>query len=193
MLDTGYDWTGKQIARITLPINPADLAVATPCAKWDLRQVLNHQVGVVDMLADRVTGADNAAASWAGSVAQQLADSNIIGTDPEAAYAAAVDKIRAVWRTPGLFDRTCVLPFGEVPVRTAATVALIDVVVHGWDVAKALGGTEEIPPTLAESILELAPPIVERARGRAFGPAITSLPPDATATDRLVALLGRQP
>lgn len=200
LLDTGYDWTGKRIAGITPPATTADLAVRTPCAQWDLRQLLNHQIGVVGMMAERITAAAGATApagattaSAPGSAAQQLADTDTIGSDPAAAYAVAVDKARTAWRTPGVLDRTCVLPIGEVPVRMAATVALTDVVVHGWDVAQALGAPAEIPPMLAEALLDLVRPIAEQVRGRAFGPEITDLPRDATPSDRLVAFLGRTP
>jgi uncharacterized protein (TIGR03086 family) len=189
LLDTGYDWAGRRIAEVT----PPNLAAPTPCEKWNLGQLLNHQIGVVHMMADRITTSPSSTASGPGPVGQQLADTDIIGADPTAAYAAAVEKIRAVWRTPGLLERMCVLPLGEVPVRMAATVALTDVVVHGWDVATALGRPAEIPPALAESILELVRPIAESTRGRAFGPQITDLPPGATASDRLVAFLGRKP
>ncbi len=195
LLDIGYHWAGQRIAEITPPITSADLTAPTPCEKWDLSQLLNHQIGVVGMMAGRITSSQSATAAGPGSVAQQLADADadVIGTDPATAYAAAVDKARAAWRTPGVLDRTCVLPLGEVPVRTAATVAVTDVVVHGWDVARALGKPAEIPPALAESILELVRPIAEGIRGRAFGPEITDLPPGATPSDHLVAFLGRQP
>lgn len=189
LLDAGYDWTARRIAEIATPVTAADLAARTPCERWSLHQLLNHQIGVVGMMADRITSTDGEPASSA----LQLADTDCVGTDPSAAYAAAVERASAAFHTPGVLDGTCVLALGEVSVRMAATLSLTDVVVHGWDVARALGKPVDIPPTLAESILELASPFADSVRGRAFGPEITDLPPDASASDRLVAFLGRKP
>lgn len=189
LLDTGYDWTARRIAEVATPVTAADLAARTPCEQWNLHQLLNHQIGVVGMMADRLASTDGEPAS-SGS---RLADVDRVGTDPSVAYAAEVERVTAAWHTPGVLDRTCVLPLGEVDVRMAATLSLTDVVVHGWDVARALGKPVDIPPPLAESILELVSPFADGVRGRAFGPAITGLPPDASASDRLVAFLGRKP
>ncbi len=163
LLDTGYDWVGLRIAEVA----PADLDSSTPCEKWDLRQLLNHQIGVVSMIADRVIAAEPATAAELGLLAEQVASADIIGTDPAAAYAATVDRARAAWRIPGVFDRTCVMPMGEIPVRVAATVALTDVVTHGWDTARALGSRAHLSDRTATAGAARRPRYSVRARCKA--------------------------
>lgn len=68
----------------------------------------------------------------------------------------------------------------------------IDVLIHGWDLAKATGQDSRIDPELVDACLEVVEPQAELFRGAGvFGPAITP-PPGAGAQERLLALLGRQ-
>ena len=78
------------------------------------------------------------------------------------------------WRTPGVLDATITLPFGEVPGSVGASINFIDVLVHGWDLAKATSQDRRLEPHLAEPALTLARGIVNdqlRTAG-AFGPEV---------------------
>ena len=69
----------------------------------------------------------------------------------------------------------------------------LDIVVHGWDLAKATGQDVTLDPTLAEEVLGFArQAVTEQMRGARIGPEI-AVDPAASPTDRLVAFLGRQP
>ena len=79
---------------------------------------------------------------------------------------------------------------------TSALVAgtgAIEITVHGWDVARACGRTDPVPPALADELLDLAPLLVACTDrpGRFDRPV--PVPPGAAPGDRLVAFLGRQP
>ena len=92
-----------------------------------------------------------------------------------------------------MLSGTCELPFGPAPVQVAARIALLDAVVHGWDVARATGEAADIPDELAEPILAFAPDLLPGApRGTAFADEVTTDKPNS-ASDRLVAFLGRKP
>ena len=77
-------------------------------------------------------------------------------------------------------------------VLVAGTGA-IEITVHGWDVARACGRTDPVPPALADELLDLAPLLVACTDrpGRFDRPV--PVPPGAAPGDRLVAFLGRQP
>jgi hypothetical protein len=64
------------------------------------------------------------------------------------------------------------------------------VVVHGWDVSQATGECADIPDALAEPILEFSRGAVGPARGRAFGPDLST---GESLSDRTVSFLGRRP
>ena len=75
-----------------------------------------------------------------------------------------------------------------------ASINFIDVLVHGWDLAKATSQDRRLEPHLTEPSLTLARGIVNdqlRTAG-AFGPEV-GVAADAPMGDRLVAFLGRTP
>ena len=79
-------------------------------------------------------------------------------------------------------------------------VASGDLVVHGWDLARATGQDDTMDPDEVAQMLPFAegmPP--EMRTPGAFGPGvvvfgpIVELPADAPAQDRLLGLMGRDP
>ena len=195
LLDQGYAWTAGRV----WAVRAHDLDRPTPCTRWDLRHLLNHLIGAQQLLTGAVaapppgTGPGLDADADAATVSQTLADADLVGTDPVGAYDAMVERAMAVWRTPDVLSGTCELPFGPAPVQVAARIALLDAVVHGWDVARATGEAADIPDELAEPILAFAPDLLAGApRGTAFADEVTTDKPNS-ASDRLVAFLGRKP
>ncbi len=82
-----------------------------------------------------------------------------------------------------------------MPGAGLAGFAVLDVLVHGWDLAKAIGHETDIDPDLAEPMLTFAQQAIGDDMGmRAprIGPAI-AVADGAGATSCLVAYLGREP
>jgi uncharacterized protein (TIGR03086 family) len=86
------------------------------------------------------------------------------------------------------------LPIGAVPGVVALGMHVVETLVHGWDLAKATGQPTDIKPDLCAIAWDNVRGVNDdlRGAGRPFGPAV-DVPGDASATDRLVAWLGRQP
>jgi uncharacterized protein (TIGR03086 family) len=175
LLEQGFGWTGDRLAQV----GPADLDAATPCEGWQLRELLNHMLAALGRLA----------AAAEGEAPPPEVDR--LGDDcGRSAFAEVRERALAVWRTPGVMERTCALPLGQIPGGTAARLNLVEVVVHGWDVSRATGERAAIPDALAEPILEFSRQAVAPARGRAFGPDLST---GETLSDRTVSFLGRRP
>jgi uncharacterized protein (TIGR03086 family) len=75
-------------------------------------------------------------------------------------------------------------------------VALDELVLHGWDVARASGQPYEPDPVALEAIhgflAPLAAPEQAAMRGTIFGPVVP-VPDTAPMLDRVVGLAGRDP
>ena len=157
---------------------------ATPCDGWDVRDVVNHLSTVTEKFTRFACGED-------GLLREERRD--WLGEEPAAGFAAIAAASQRAWiEHPEALDRTCQLPFGEFDGAVAAAINLFDVVVHGWDVATAVGltwrpalGAVDLSIGVAEQLV--APE--SRASGQFAPPSSSSSP---TPLGRLLAMTGRR-
>ena len=173
-----FDHTGAVLAGVA----PEQWDDATPCAEWDVRALAAHTTGVVENMGRAARGA---------SLLPSVNDVDL-GPDPAAHFRTVAAASIAAWRTVDP-DGTIDFGNGPRPAEVGAMINLLDTATHTWDLARATGQSEALPAGVAEAALEAARAIVvDEIRGpRGFDPAITPAP-DATATEQLVAFLGRK-
>ncbi|MFI7675645.1 TIGR03086 family metal-binding protein [Actinophytocola sp. NPDC049390] len=159
----------------------ADLTRPTPCADWDLRALLDH-------VNDSLLALHEAAAL--GRVFPETADDT--GRDPIALVRDRATRLVGAW-TPPVPRREVAL--GELALTSAivTTTGALEVVVHGWDVARACGADATVPDGLATELLDLVPLLVAAGDRPARFATPIATPFGAVSGDRLVALLGRHP
>jgi uncharacterized protein (TIGR03086 family) len=163
-------------------IRPTDLDRATPCREWDLRALLHH---MIDSLAALHEAADTG-----------YVELTPLPADPGVQDFVGSLKDRAC-RLLGAWTSTRDRAIGIADLRLAsslvASTGAIEVAVHGWDVSAACGRPREIPPQLADDLLDLAMLLVtERDRPGRFAHALGT-PVGASPSDRLLRWLGRDP
>lgn len=165
-------------------VTPADLALPTPCEGWDLRTLLDHFFGNLHRWAARLNGGDPTAPT------PTLADA---GDDVEAAWRTARDALLEALRVPGAIDREVPMPGGRVAnSRMLVGIMPVELLLHGWDAARAVGAPADFDPQLAGELLETARPLMENAgRGSSFAEEQPA-PAGCTAADRLAAFSGRR-
>ena len=167
----------------------ADPDGPTPCDQWTIAALLNHATNGTRTLA-RVLSGDIVDPSVFDP---QAMATNDVGPDRAASFAAAAAELLAAASTPGALDRLCTMPMGELPGVVVANIALLDSVVHGWDLATAAGSAVTMPEPVAQAVLQFAQQMVgDGQRGTLFGPAV-DVPASADSTARLVGFLGRRP
>jgi uncharacterized protein (TIGR03086 family) len=157
---------------------------ATPCADWDARALVNH------LVSGNLWAAELAAGGTIGGVGTRL-DGDLLGSDPAAACAASAAAAAAAFRRPGALDAPCAVSYGPVPGSVYAGHRFLDVLVHGWDLAVATGQDYTLDPELMQACRQIIEPQLEAFRSAgALGPEVT-VPADASAQTRFLALLGR--
>jgi uncharacterized protein (TIGR03086 family) len=156
----------------------------TPCADWDARALVNH------LVSGNLWAAELAAGGTIGGVGTRL-DGDLLGSDPAAAYAASAAAAAAAFRRPGALDAPCAVSYGPVPGSVYAGHRFLDVLVHGRDLAVATGQDYTLDPELMQACRQIIEPQLEAFRSAgALGPEVT-VPADASAQIRFLALLGR--
>ena len=89
-------------------------------------------------------------------------------------------------------DRVVHLSFGDVPGHEYVTQLVADLVIHGWDLAHAIGQDETLDPELVSLCSSWFSGVAEQARGAGVvGPALP-VPESADAQTRLLADFGRR-
>jgi|tagenome__1003787_1003787.scaffolds.fasta_scaffold20554013_2 uncharacterized protein (TIGR03086 family) len=185
-LATALDGTGRLVAGVT----DDQWEAPTPCAGWDVRQLVNHLVGGNRLFARVLSGEPLPPVEQLG----RHAGEDQLGDDPAAAWRGSAEAMLAAFRGPGVLERMHTVPAGTLPGPAALHLRIVETLVHGWDLARATGQQPPFPDELAEQELTFSRDLLGRLpEGRQpFGP---SRPADdgAPAIDRLAALLGRTP
>jgi uncharacterized protein (TIGR03086 family) len=156
----------------------------TPCSEWGVRALVNHLVS------------EN---RWApplfeGRTIAEVGDrfeGDLLGEDPKAAWDDSAREAVAAVREDGALDRTVHLSFGDLRGREYAMQLFADTLVHGWDLARAIGADERLDPELIEACTAWFVNVedIYRSAG-AVGPK-PEVPADADPQTRLLAMFGR--
>ncbi|WP_019632059.1 TIGR03086 family metal-binding protein [Actinomadura atramentaria] len=177
-----------RLATLTNEI-PDDLLTApTPCPGLTVGDLLEHVDGFSLAFA---AAARKAVPPGVGG--RRAPDASRLTPDWRGRIPAALDDLVAAWRDPAAWTGDTRVGGVDLPGATAGLFALDELVVHGWDLARAA----ELPFAADDRDVEacarvLTPAPGEERTGDAFGPVVP-VPPDASPLDRLIGLSGRNP
>ncbi len=165
-------------------IGPDQLGLETPCAGWDVRDLLNH------VIAGNFWAAELASGKSIADVGDRL-DGDVVGTDPLEAYDRSAEAAVKAFEAPGALQAPCAVSYGPVPGEVYAGHRFLDVFVHGWDLAQATGQDSALDPALVDACAEvLAPQADLLAQSGQFGTPAAA-PAGSSAQTRLLSQLGR--
>jgi uncharacterized protein (TIGR03086 family) len=156
----------------------------TPCEYYAVGDLLDH-----------VRGAALAFTAAARKTPTEVAPSGD-GADLPADWRTQLQRdvldLAEAWRSPGAWEGTTRAGGVDLPADVAGIVALDEVVIHGWDLARAIGA----PASYAGPGLEAVHETVRHFRSQGidglFGPEV-AVPNDAPLFDRVLGLSGRDP
>ncbi|MFF4188705.1 TIGR03086 family metal-binding protein [Streptomyces sp. NPDC001691] len=175
-----------EAARIARGVTPDRLAGPTPCAEWDVRALVNHWVlytshglehrALRKPLPDELGARDfTADADWAQR------------------YAAQLDRAVAAWADPAVWEGDVDLGGAALPARQIASMIVKEMVVHGWDVARATGQQVRLSEESAAFVLKVVEDNAELYRQyQGFADPVEP-PADADTLERALSASGRDP
>ncbi|WP_200303104.1 TIGR03086 family metal-binding protein [Streptomyces adelaidensis] len=159
----------------------------TPCAEWSVRDLVNHLVSEQLWVPSLVRDA---------CMIEEVGDTfegDLLGTDPAASWDTAAHSAREAFAGPGALERTVHLSYGDTPATAYCAQMVADLVVHAWDLSRAIGADERLPQELVSFAAdEVAPYAEELEKSGLFGAPVEP-PAGADAQTRLLCLLGRRP
>jgi uncharacterized protein (TIGR03086 family) len=178
------------MVRLVTNVDDAMLTGPTPNPDYTLGDLLDHIGG----LALAFTGA---ATKDTGDATAQTpsGDASRLGDDWRTRIPRDLATLAAAWRDPDAWTGMTSAGGVALPGEIAGIIALDELVVHGWDVARASGQSFSVDQPSLDAVHEFAQQIQAagpEAREGLFGPAVI-VPDDAPLLDRVIGLTGRDP
>lgn len=180
LLERAIAYTQGSLQLVTVQ----DLSRATPCAEWNLRELLDHlresMVALREAADVGCVDPPSASSGSSGSVGE------LVGGLRQGAGA-----LLGAWTLAEGRESVAV---GGCAIESSLLtgVGAVEVAVHGWDVARACGRSLPIPPGLARELLALAPYVVSPMDR----PVRFAVPLEPVTTgdpyEELMAFLGRR-
>jgi uncharacterized protein (TIGR03086 family) len=182
------DAASGEFAKRLRVVAPAQWELPTPCAEWNVRQLVSHVVAGNRMASILLRGGtrDDALAPFA---------TDVLGANPVEAFNGSYRLMYDAAKRPGALDRVVPHPAFEMPATTLFGFRVTDLALHGWDLARATGQDETIHPDVVAALWDqLAPDKEMIAASGAFGSgASRSLGDEAPLQARVLDLCGRRP
>ena len=163
----------------------ADLAGPTPCRDWDLRTLATHFLGTSGAFvrAGRTKALDPDDPWGANAVLDETRWADQL--------AGQVEAMGEAWSRPEAWTGS--IEGARMPAPAVGELGLIELLLHGWDVARAGGQSLDISDELGAELLRCVEPTVEQGRQfEVYGPPV-DVPEGSSAFVRALALSGRDP
>ncbi|MBW0271029.1 hypothetical protein ATM97_08620 [Nocardia sp. MH4] len=176
------------MSKLLRTLTPDQLTAPTPCAEFDVRALLNHLL----FWGPSLVGAASKAAVAPPAAAETEVD--LTADDWSTALETQLGELAAAWRDPAAWQGTTRLGGPtELPASLVGGIVVGELIVHGWDLARALGTTVEWDDDLLDYVLDETAATADQGRAMGiYGPEIP-VAADAPLLDRILGLTGRDP
>jgi uncharacterized protein (TIGR03086 family) len=179
----------RRMADLISGVAQDSLDAPTPCPKYTLGDLVDHVGGLslaFTAAATKAVAGDRAPGP--------SGEASRLGDDWRTRIPRDLLGLAEAWRDPAAWSGFTQAGGVDLPGEIAGLVALDELVIHGWDVARASGQAYECDPSTLEAVYEFVAPmsVPGQEEQRIFGPVV-DVPGDAPLLDRLIGLTGRNP
>jgi len=180
----------SEVKRLLAGITDEQLSAPTPCESTPVAGLLDHFIGL--------TGAFRDAARKATGPNSPPASVSAANLDPEwrTVLPKQLDELAAAWKDPAAWEGMTWAGGVELPAEVMGGVAVDELVLHGWDLARATGQSFSADQQSTEACFgftsAMSQPGEEAGREGLFGPVV-EVDEDAPMLDRALGFSGRDP
>ena len=181
----------REVARLLEGVTDDQLSAPSP-SDCDVATLLDHLMG----LTMAFTWAAEKSASEHGPTGPGRSSAKALDPDWRSVLPGRLDALADAWSKPSAWEGMTEAGGVPLPGEVAAVVALDEVVLHGWDLARATGQEFNCDPANADAVLGFtersAQPDQAAMRTGLFGPVVP-VADDAPVFDRALGFAGRDP
>ncbi|MFI6821371.1 TIGR03086 family metal-binding protein [Micromonospora sp. NPDC050187] len=162
-------------------ISDDQLDLPTPCREYAVRDLLGHLFQVVVNFQEL---AARRPADWSEQP-------DLLTGDWRDRFGVETERVIGAWSEPSALEG--VSPGMGMPQEVVGGMLLLDLTVHGWDLARSTGQPYQADPAVVAELLGLVARLAPTARERGVFGAVVE--PADTGDDlaRLLGLTGRDP
>jgi uncharacterized protein (TIGR03086 family) len=182
-----YRRRAARFEELILGVGRVAWASQSPCQGWTARDVVDHVVGMH--------------AAMLAPLGRSLGPESSAVAGPIGAFTSARARLQHALDDPAVAGIACDTPTGTLTFAEHVDAALsVDLVVHGWDLARATGQDDTIQHEDLQLLWPIAEAIPEQFRvPGAFRPGLVVLGPqvpvaaDAPLQHKILGMYGRDP
>lgn len=192
MLDLGP--AAREVTRLLDGVRDDQLANPTPCPEYPVAALLDHFMG----LSLAFTWAARKTTPPGGDQADgpEVSAAGLLDPDWRTILPRRLDELVEAWKDPAAWKGTTEAGGVRLPAEQMGVVALDELVLHGWDLARSTGQRFDCDPASTTAVLaftrQSAQPEAAASREGLFGPVV-EVPEDASDLDRALGYAGRDP
>lgn len=179
---------GERLLAVAALVGDEQLGAPTPCEGRSVGQLVQHVVGLAAAFraaADKdfgpLTDTDPGDGGW---------------PDVEPGWREALGQripaLAAAWRNPDAWEGMTRAGGVDLPGQVAGLVALDELVLHGWDLARATGQAYDCDDATAQACMAFVGEFDEGGTPGLFGPSVP-VGPGASTFEQVLARSGRDP
>ena len=174
----------RRMARLVEAVPDDALGHPTPCQRYTVGDLLDHIAGAAV--------AFRAAAEKDPVEGAPSGDASRLDADWRTSIPADLAALAEAWRASDAWTGMTRAGGVDLPGEVAGVVALDELVIHGWDLAKATGQPAGFDGPELEAVHGMVQHFRDIEAEGLFGPAV-DVPDQAPLLDRIVGLAGRDP
>ncbi|MDQ3980321.1 MAG: TIGR03086 family metal-binding protein [Actinomycetota bacterium] len=174
----------RRVAKLVEGVPQDGLDRPTPCQRYRVGDLLDHIAGAAVAFtgAARKTPLEGAPSGDAANLAP----------DWRSRLPRDLAVLAEAWREPEAWTGMTRAGGVDLPGEVAAVVALDELVIHGWDLAKATGQPADYDGPGLDAVYGMVQQFRSSGTEGLFGPPV-EVPDDAPLLDRILGLAGRDP
>ncbi|MEV0895737.1 TIGR03086 family metal-binding protein [Actinoplanes sp. NPDC049802] len=184
-----FDPPVRQIRALLLGVDDRDLTAPTPCPGWPVAALLDHLMGL--------------AHAFTLTARKRSGGPGVDGPPPEPSAAhlsrhwrsrlpVLLAELSIAWKDPAAWSGTAQAGGVTLPATAMGAVAMNELVMHGWDLARATGQDYAADPRTLEHLIEFLGQGPAEGSPDRFGPRVP-VDPEEDLLAQAVGLAGRDP
>lgn len=189
------DPAAREVARLVDGVTDDQLAGPTPCPDYPVAAMLDHLMGL-SLAFTWAARKTTAAEGGSDASAPPLPTAEHLDPEWRTLLPQRLGALAEAWRDPAAWEGITEAGGVSMPADQMGAVALDELVLHGWDLARATGQPFTCDPASTAIVLAFtsasAQPEQAASREGLFGPVV-DVPADAPPFDRALGFAGRDP